>query len=222
MSKQQPRDPQVRRLLKQGLKYHRAGRRGPAKACYLRMLKVDPRCAAALHLLGLLAQQSGQYQQSIEWMGQSLALPPADDEPDTLANLAKAYLDQGSIEPARHCYERLAELLPQSAGVKLRLGTTLEWMGDWEAAAAAYACALELQPDSPDVYGSLARLQSRQGAFRDAVESCQRALALAPHRHEIYNLLGLALINAGDYSAAVEVYQRALRVQPGFYLSRSA
>ena len=71
------RDPQVRKLLKKGLKYHRAGRRGPAEACYLRSLKVNPRCAPALHLLGLLAQQAGQYQKSIHWMGESLALPPA-------------------------------------------------------------------------------------------------------------------------------------------------
>lgn len=214
MSQQQSLNPQVRRFLKRGLKYHRAGRRGPAEACYLRSLKVNPRCAPALHLLGLLAQQAGEYQKSMQWMSESLTLKPDDDDAGTLNSLAKAYFDQSQIQPARRCYQRLAELLPQSAQAHLRLGTTLEWLGDWEAAAASYRRALALQPDSPDIYGCLGRLQCKQGAAGEAVESCRRALALAPHRREIHNLLGYALVNAGDYSAAVEVYRRALALKP--------
>ena len=215
MSRHLSRSAQAGELLKKGLKYHRAGRRGSAEACYLRTLKVNPRCAPALHLLGLLAQEAGEYQKSIEWMAESLTLNPEDDDAATLSSLGKAYLDQGQIPPAHRCYQRLAELVPQSPQAHLRLGTTLEWLGDWEAAAAAYERALELQPDSPDIYGSLGRLKCKQGTYGEAVESCRRALVLAPHRHEIYNLLGFALINAGDYGAAVEVYRRALFLKPG-------
>jgi Flp pilus assembly protein TadD len=147
-------------------------------------------------------------------MGESPALPPGGNDPGTLNRLAKAYLDQGQITPASRCYQRLAELLPQSARAHLGLGTALEWLGDWEAAAACYRRALELQPDSPDIYGSLGRLHCRQGAYGEAVEWCRRAVVLAPQRHEIYNLLGYALVNAGDYRAAVEVYRSALALQP--------
>ena len=214
MPKQLSADSQVRKFIEKGLRYHRAGRRGPAEACYRRSLQVDPQCAPALHLLGLLAQQAGEYQKSMAWMGASLALPPGDDDPGTLASLAKAYLDHGQIEPARHCYQRLAELLPQSAQAHLCLGTALEWLGDWEAAGASYRRALALEPDSPDICASLGRLQCRQGAVGEAVESCRRALELAPHRRELHNLLGSALVNAGDYGAAVEVYRRALALRP--------
>jgi tetratricopeptide (TPR) repeat protein len=214
VSKQLSGDPQVRRLLEKGLKYHRAGRWGPAEASYLRSLKVNPQCAPALHLLSLLAQQAGEYQKSMQWMGESLALAPGDDDPATLHSLARTYLDQGQIPPARRCYQRLAELLPQSAQAHHGLGTALEGLGDWEAAAACYRRALELQPDSPDIYGSLGRLQCKQGASAEAVESCRRALALAPHRHEIHTLLGYVLVNAGDFGGAVEVYRRALSLKP--------
>ena len=153
-------------------------------------------------------------QQSFEGMGESLALPPSADDPGTLNRLARAYLDEGQITPARRCYQRLVELRPQSARAHLGLGTTLEWQGDWDAAAASYRCALELEPDSPDIYGSLGRLQCKRGAWEEAVETCRRALVLAPHRHEIHNLLGYALVNAGDYGAAADVYRRALSLQP--------
>ena len=214
MSRHSSRSTQTDELLKKGLKYHWAGRRGAAEACYLRTLKANPRSAPALHLLGLLAQESGQYQKSIRWMLESLALKPEDDDAETLSHLAKAYLDQGQIETAHTCYSRLSQLAPFSPQVHLRLGTTLEWRGDWDAAAASYARALELQPDSPEIYGSLGRLNCRQGNYAQAVESLRRALALAPNRHAIHNLLGFALVNAGDYAAAVEVYRRALLLKP--------
>jgi Flp pilus assembly protein TadD len=165
-------------------------------------------------LLAVLAQQAGQHQKSIQWMSESLALRPDEDDPETLERLARTYFDRGQFEAAHRCYRRLAELLPHSALPYHWLGTALEWLGDWDAAAGCYRRALQLQPDSPGVYGSLGRLRCKQGAYRDAVQSCRRALALAPQRHEIYNLLGHALVNIGDYGAAVEVYRRALALKP--------
>ena len=82
--------------------------------------------------MGLLAQQAGKYEESIRWIGQALALNP--DDPDTLNSLAEAYIGQGQIQPASHCFQRLAELLPQSAEAHHRLGKTQERLGDWEAA----------------------------------------------------------------------------------------
>jgi tetratricopeptide (TPR) repeat protein len=208
------RDPQVGRLLRQGLAYQRAGRRGAAAACYRSTLRAAPHCAPALHLLGLLAEQVGQHDRSIQWMRASLAVAPERDDAATLNSLARAYWRQGHFDPARRCYQRLAELLPRSAPMQHRLGTTLEWLGDWDAAADAYRRALALQPASADIHGSLARLACRQGAWDDAVECCRRSLALAPGRHELHNLLGYALVNAGDLGAAVEVYRRALELEP--------
>ncbi len=194
------------------MEHHRAGRTGPAEAYYRRSLKADPRCAQAMQLLGLLAQQAGQYQESIQLIGEALSLKP--DDPESLNSLAKAYLLQGQVPRAIHCYQQLAKLLPQSALAFHRLGTAQEWQGEWDAAALSYRRALALQPDSPDIYGSLARVQCKLGATGDAVESCRRALALDPDRHEIHGLLGQALINGGDYAAAVEVYRSALARKP--------
>jgi tetratricopeptide (TPR) repeat protein len=215
VSRQASSNTQAGELLKKGLKYHRAGRRGPAEACYLRTLKVNPRCAPALHLLGLLAQEAGDYRESARWMAESLALKPEEDDADTLARLGRAYLEQGQIPLALRSYERLVALVPRSAQAHLGLGTMLERLGDWDAAAASYKLALELEPNSLDINGSFGRLKCKQGSYREAVEFCRRALFLAPHRHEIYNLLGFALINAGEYGEAAEIYRRALLIKPG-------
>src|SRR5208283_301321 len=105
MPQQLSLDPRVRKLLKKGIKHHQAGRRGQAETCYRRSLKADPRCPQALHLLGLLAQQAGEYQESIRWIGEALAVSP--DDPDTLNSMADAYLGQGQFQSASHFYQRL-------------------------------------------------------------------------------------------------------------------
>jgi tetratricopeptide (TPR) repeat protein len=162
--------------------------------------------------LGLLAQQSGEYQESIRLIGKALALNP--DDPDTLNSLAESYVGHGEIQLASDCLQRMAQLLPQSAEAHHRLGKAQERLGDWDGATESYRRALALQPDSPDPHGSLARLQCKQGAYGDAVQSCRRALALDPNRDEIHIQLGNALTDLGNYGAAVEAYRRALALKP--------
>ena len=212
MSTPPPLTPHVRRLLNEGIEHHRAGRLGQAEGCYRQGLKADPHCRQALHLLGLLARQAGQYEESIRLIGEALALHP--DDPEALNSLADSYLGQGQIQPAAQCFQRLAELLPQSADVHHRLGKSRERLGDWGGAMESYRRALALQPNSPALHSSLGRLQSKRGAFREAVESYSRALALDPHLHDICNQLGNALSDMGNWDGALEAYRRALALKP--------
>lgn len=205
-------DPSVRKFLQKGLEHHRAGRMREAESCYLHSLKADPRCATALHLLGLLAQQAGEFSKSIHLIEKALALNP--DDADAVNSLAESYLDQKLLPQAVQCYQRLVEIRPQSAEAHHRLGKARERQEDWEGAAASYRRALSLQADSPDLYASLARLECKQGAFAEAVDACRRALALAPHRPELYQQLGHALTYTGNYGAAVQAYRQVLAFQP--------
>ena len=212
MAQQLSLDPRVRKLLKKGIKHHQAGRRRQAEKCYRSSLKADPLCPQALHLLGLLAQQAGDYRESVRLLEQSLALNP--DDRDTLSSLAGAYIGQRQIQPARQCYQRLAELFPDSAEIHQRLGKMQERLGEWGAALDSYRRALALQPDSPEFHRSLAGLQYKQGAHEEAAESCRRALALYPNQPEILTQLGNSLADLGNYGAAVDAHRRALALTP--------
>jgi len=212
MSEQLSLNPRVRKLLSKGIKHHQAGRNREAEKCYRSSLKADPLCPPALHLLGLLAQQAGDYQESIRLLEKSLALNANDG--DSLNSLAEAYIGQRQIQPARQCYQRLAELFPDSAEIHHRLGKMQERLGEWGTALECYRRVLALRPDLPDLHGSMANLQYKQGAYGEAVESCQRALALDPNQPEILTQLGNSLADLGKYGAAVEAHRRALALNP--------
>ncbi len=203
--------PHIRKLLQKGIKHHRAGRRGPAKACYQRGLKADPKCPQALHLLGLLAQDARQYQESIEFIERALTLSPND--PDALNSLAESYLGLGEFEQAIHHYQRLVNLRPESAVAQTHLANTLERFGDLKAASVAYRRALALQPDSAEACCQLAEVLRQSEQFDEAKRLCEQALKLDPARVETYCTLAVVLTEMKDLAGAVEVLQRAAALE---------
>jgi len=212
VSKRKSAKARVVRLLQQGAEHHRAGRWGQAEACYRRILAADARSSTAYHLLGLVAQETSQYQKSIPLLSKALALCP--DNPQLLTSLARAHIAQDDFQGARGYLQRRSELAPQSAEAYYELGLAQQRLKDRAGAAAAYKRALALQPDSAPFLFNLALHQLEVAAHRDAVESCRRALALEPDRLEIYTLLGNALTYSYEYAAAAEVYRHVLTRQP--------
>ena len=212
MSKKPPLEPRLLELRDTGLKHHQAGRIALAEACYRAMLEIDPRCAQALHLLGLMAQQAGRHREAIELIGAALALDP--DDPDTLNNLAGSHFLLGEIQPAMDYYRRLVELRPNSARAHYCFGVAQELLGRPDAAKDSFRRAVALQPDSAEFHCGMARDLYKCGELPEAVESYERALALDPNRWDIHNGLGLALTDLGRYEAAGEVLHKGLALQP--------
>ncbi len=64
---------------------HRAGRLDQAEAAYRAMLDPHPGHSDALHLLGVIASQRGQFEQAIELISRALASAP--DNVHFLVNL---------------------------------------------------------------------------------------------------------------------------------------
>jgi len=183
-----------------------------AEACYQAMLEVDTRCAQALHLLGLLAQQVDHHPEAIRLMRAALALDPYD--PDTLNDLGGSYLICGEFQAAMGCYQQLVELRPDCARAHYCLGVAQEMLNRHEPAKESYRRAVDLKPDSAEFQCGLARDLYKCGDKHAAVECFERALALDPHRYETHNGLGLALADLGQYEAATEILRKGLLLHP--------
>ncbi|NJL60333.1 MAG: tetratricopeptide repeat protein [Desulfobacteraceae bacterium] len=60
------------------MRCHQLGQLDKAKAIYLKLLEKDPNHAEALHLLGLIAHQSGNHSQAVRMISQAIRLNPAN------------------------------------------------------------------------------------------------------------------------------------------------
>jgi tetratricopeptide (TPR) repeat protein len=57
---------------REGLALHQQGQWAQAQQIYQQILKVQPRHADTLHLLGMLARQTGNPAQAVHWIEKSL------------------------------------------------------------------------------------------------------------------------------------------------------
>src|ERR1700678_4330055 len=85
-------------LVEIGLQHHKAGRLAEAENAYLDALAKRPNHPDALHLLGVLAGQVGQYKSAAEKIALAISINP--DAAEYYANLAEMQRLQGLIGDA--------------------------------------------------------------------------------------------------------------------------
>src|SRR5215813_3111596 len=66
--------PAIQSTLADALRHHQAGRLNEAERLYRQNLALDPRHADSLHLLGMVAYQSGRHDVAAELIGQAIGV----------------------------------------------------------------------------------------------------------------------------------------------------
>jgi len=140
-------------ILERALEHHRAGRLPEADLLYRDLLARDPNCADALHLLGVVAHQTGRHESAVELMRRAATLAP--DNPAIYSNLGNLFNEQGQLDEAQTCLERALALDPYFAEAHTNLGNLLKYRGQLDDALACYRRALVLWPERADIHSNL-------------------------------------------------------------------
>ncbi|HXQ40400.1 MAG TPA: tetratricopeptide repeat protein [Candidatus Udaeobacter sp.] len=194
------------------LRHHQLGRLSEAERLYRQILAVDPGHAQSMHLLGVIAHQSGRNDVAVDLIEKAISLNGR--VPDFHSNLGGILKDQGRLTEAVACYRRALALKPDFAEVHNNLGTALKDQGKLAEAATCYERTLALKPDYAQAHNNLGRVRREQGKLAEAVACHERALALKPDFTEAYGNLGNALQEQGKLAEAVACYERALALNP--------
>ena len=202
------------------VKHHEAGRLGEAERIYRAILRADPNHPDALHLLGVIAHQSGKHEAAIELIAR--AVERKGDVAGYHSNLAAACKAAGQdAEAARHA-RRAIELQPDYAEAHNNLGAALRELGRLAEAEAHYRRAVEIKPDYADALSNLANLLRGRGDLDEAVRFYRRAVAIHPRHAATYSGLGKALLERGEVDKAIECQRRALAIDPKLRGGRTA
>jgi hypothetical protein len=124
--------------------HHRAGRLAEAEAVYREVLRAAPASAEALHGLGLIALQRGDYASALDLIEEASGRYPSN--PVFLNNLAAAYQKLSCSERALECCERALQLAPRFGPAHSNRGNALAALGRHDESEASYTKALELGP----------------------------------------------------------------------------
>ncbi len=203
----------VSELLQTAVRHHQAGAFAHAEAIYQQVLQRYPHHPDALHMLGLLAGQTGKSALAIELITKAISIQPTASMHSNLANTLHALK---KYDAAIAHYQQAIALEPNYAEAYSNCGIALAAQGKLSAAVDSYRQAIALKPDLASAYNGLGSVLKAQGKLQAAVDSYVQAIALNPQFAEAYNNAGNALQSLGRLEEAVTYYRQAVAIKPNY------
>ena len=209
-----PDRAEVAAIIEEGIAHHRAGRLTDAEAAYQRVISAHPDEPDALHLLGVIAYQTRDYDIAADLVGKAIAVRPgAAIFHNDLGLTLKAL---GNLEGAQAAYGKALALNPDYAEAHNNLGIVLKVQGKPDEAIAAHHRALALKPGYVSAHSNLGTALREQGRLEEAEAAYRRVIDLKPDDAGAHNNLGVSLRDQGKAQEAIAAYRAALSLKPDY------
>jgi predicted O-linked N-acetylglucosamine transferase (SPINDLY family) len=202
----------VQAALIQARAHHQASRFAEAEAIYRQVLAADPSNDAALHLLGVLANQLGHPDASIALIGRAIEIEPR--MASYHSNLGAAYQALGRLDEAVGCYGRALALKPDHVDALNNQGAALQALGQPQAALASFEQSLKLRSNHAETLTNAGISLRILGRLDEAETQLRRALQLQPAYSEALTNLASTLQVAGRLTESATAWRRAMELCP--------
>jgi predicted O-linked N-acetylglucosamine transferase (SPINDLY family) len=193
-------DPSVDQAFALALRHHQAGRLADAERGYRQILQRLPEHPDSLHLLGVIALQTGNPEAALALVERAVALRP--DGAVYRNNLGQVLERLGRDDEAARAYETAIQLDPADAEPFNNLGQVLHRQDRLADAEAHYRNAIKLNPAYAEPHTNLGNLLKDRGDLDDAIACYRRAVALRPDLSYLYSNLLLTLHYHAGFSPA--------------------
>lgn len=153
----------IQELLQEAIRHHRMGQLDEAERIYEQVLAIDPHHPDGLHLLGMIAYQTGREETAVKLIRKSIAIK--GNAASYHSNLGNVLQSQGKLAEAGACYQRALLLNPDLAEVHLNLGNIFKALGELDSSLTCYRRAMALSPELAEAATSEASVLLLQGDF---------------------------------------------------------
>jgi predicted O-linked N-acetylglucosamine transferase (SPINDLY family) len=194
------------------MQHHRAGRLSDAENIYRQILAAQPNHPDALHMLGVVALQVGNFQVAVDLISRAIAVNP--NMAGYQSNLGLALTRLGRFVQAADAIEQSIRLNPNLTEAYCNLGDARLLAGQIEPAVAAYRSAIRLAPRRAVAHAGLGNALQAQEDFAGAIECYRQAISLDPNVADTWNNLTNALRRTKQVEQAIQAAQTAIRLKP--------
>jgi FkbM family methyltransferase len=201
-------------IIQEGEALFASGHKKDAAKAFLKVLDLDNDNATALHNLGVVYYQEGQYDCAENYINKAIVSKP--DIPAYHCNLGNVLKAMGKKEHALLQYERALLLNPDFALAHNNLGTVLRELNKPQEAIASLKKAIAIQADYADAYYNLGNVYREIKDHQTAIESYEKAIRLHPGYIQAYNNLGTAFMETGNPEHAQPAFEKAIRINPSY------
>jgi protein O-GlcNAc transferase len=208
----QPSIPQSQQILARAIAAHQAGNITQAEFLYKMVLQADKKQFDALHMLGLIEAQRGNFAAGLTRIRDALRVRP--NAPEALINLGRIQSELGDQVAAVATYKKALAADPRSALGHSNLSILLRQQERCDEALTHCDAALKLVPNYADVWSNRGNVLYDLKRDDEALESYDRALALQPTLGEAHLGRGNVFARRQRYDEALVAYDRVLAVEP--------
>ncbi|MBH5371652.1 O-linked N-acetylglucosamine transferase, SPINDLY family protein [Bradyrhizobium glycinis] len=200
-------------ILDQAIAAHRSGNLAEAERAYTTILKGSKTQPVALHMLGLLHAQKGDFAHAEPLLKKAARINPGD--PHVLFNYANVLRALNKTDDALAWFAKAIALSPNLADAHLNRGAILLARHELREAIAEFDRAIAIAPSS-------AAFANRGSAFRElgqldeALASYQRAVELAPSNPQMHFALSEVLTQMGRHDEAIGALERTVALNKAF------
>ena len=205
-----PESPNIR----DAVALHQQGQLAQAEVIYRQILTIEPRSADALHLLGVIAHQTGNNKVAVDLIDRAIEANP--NEAAFYSNRGLALQELKQFETAVASYDRAISLKPDFAEAYSNRGNALQELKQVDAALASYDMAISLKPDYAEAYSNRGNALKELKKFETALASYDMAISLKPDFAETYSNRGVALKELKQFDAAIANYDKAIALKPNY------
>jgi protein O-GlcNAc transferase len=197
---------------RQGLGYHQQGKLVEAERHYDAALKSQPDNFEALHMLGVIALQTGRLERGVEIIRRAVAL----NENSAIAfnNLAKGLKDLGRFDEAIIHFEHAIALAPTFADAQFSYGTALHLVNRSEDALVHFEKAITLNAKFIAALNNRGLALAKLKRFTEALASYDKALAIQPGFGDAHNNRGNVLKALMRFDDALASFDKAIAARP--------
>jgi tetratricopeptide (TPR) repeat protein len=179
------------------LSHHVAGRLSEAEVLYKQILAITPAHPDALHLLGLVAHHSGNFDNAVDFIMAALERSPQALYYFNLGNVMTAHNRHAA---AAQCFRQAVALQPNYVDAYNNLGNALRSLNELHEALDVFCVVIDKQPDHAQGYNNLANVLMELDELDAAIDAYRKAIALAPDLPEPRSNLLFALNYADSTS----------------------
>jgi tetratricopeptide (TPR) repeat protein len=174
-----------------------------------RALELDPLCAPAHFLVGLVATEAKERRAAHEAFKSVVKLDR--DHAAAWAQLAKLNMGEGRIALAERALKEIRRIRPTDPIVLDTVGHVLNQLGEYETANSFFARVNTIAPSKPPFMLNLANNLVFLGEIDAAITLFQGVIALAPDTPQAH--WGLANAQKANNDEHIKVMQRLLQAQ---------
>jgi|GEM_PF-539483 tetratricopeptide (TPR) repeat protein len=186
-----------------------------AKLAYQQALKIDPQKPDAMTGMAWVTGALHQFDDSIAWAKQAIAVTPNDAAPYGL--LGDAQLELGDYETAFESYQKMLDIRPDLSSYS-RGAHLLYVTGDTRKALWLMQKAIEagspFAENTAWCKAQLAEMLWNMGAVLPAKNVVDKALKVSPENYHLLLIQGRVCEANHDTKGAIAAYQKAIAISP--------